>query len=323
MKIQSITDVIKNNLIIVGIFVLVIITSIVEPNFLKPMNFGNIIRQFGPLIMVALGMTFIIMGGMIDLSVGGIISLVGVVTVSLIDPIGQVAALIVGLTLGLICGLINSFLILKGGAFKQAEALFLTYGMSVVYGALALIYTGASPIFLSYSKTNYSIFTAIGTGSIGPVSVSFIIFLVCLLILYIIESKTHIGRSICLTGGNKIAARLAGIPTERTIVFIYAVSGVMSAIGAIVLLSRVTIVSPLMGKGYETQAILAVVVGGTALMGGKGSVLRTVIGTLLIILMSNCLNLLGVTTFIQYMLRGAILILAIWLDNRKQYSEGN
>ncbi|MDD1617733.1 MAG: ABC transporter permease [Methylococcaceae bacterium] len=323
MKIQSITDVIKNNLIIVGIFVLVIITSIVEPNFLKPMNFGNIIRQFGPLIMVALGMTFIIMGGMIDLSVGGIISLVGVVTVSLIDPIGQVAALIVGLTLGLICGLINSFLILKGGAFKQAEALFLTYGMSVVYGALALIYTGASPIFLSYSKTNYSIFTAIGTGSIGPVSVSFIIFLVCLLILYIIESKTHIGRSICLTGGNKIAARLAGIPTERTIVFIYAVSGVMSAIGAIVLLSRVTIVSPLMGKGYETQAILAVVVGGTALIGGKGSVLRTVIGTLLIILMSNCLNLLGVTTFIQYMLRGAILILAIWLDNRKQYSEGN
>ena len=323
MKIQSISDVIKNNLIIVGIFVLVIITSIVEPNFLKPMNIGNIIRQFGPLIMVALGMTFIIMGGMIDLSVGGIVSLVGVVTVSLIDPIGQVAALIVGLTLGLICGLINSFLILKGGALKQAEALFLTYGMSVVYGALALIYTGASPIFLSYSKTNYSIFTAIGTGSIGPVSVSFIIFLVCLLILYIIESRTHIGRSICLTGGNKIAARLAGIPTERTIVFIYAVSGVMSAIGAIVLLSRVTIVSPLMGKGYETQAILAVVVGGTALMGGKGSVLRTVIGTLLIILMSNCLNLLGVTTFIQYMLRGAILILAIWLDNRKQYSEGN
>lgn len=323
MIIKSITGLIKNNLIIVGIFILVIVTSIVEPNFLKPMNFGNIVRQFGPLIMVALGMTFIIVGGMIDLSVGGIISLVGVVTVSLIDPIGQVGALMVGLALGVVCGLINSFLILKGGAIKQAEALFITYGMSVVYGALALIYTGASPIFLSYSKTDYSIFTAIGTGSVGPVAVSFIIFLVCLLILYIIESRTHIGRSICLTGGNKIAARLAGIPTERTIVFIYVVSGLMSAIGAIVLLSRVTIVSPLMGKGYETQAILAVVVGGTALLGGKGSVIRTVIGTLLIILMSNCLNLLGVSTYIQYMLRGAILILAIWLDNRKQYSEGN
>ena len=108
------------------------------------------------------------------------------------------------------------------------------------------------------------------------------------------------------------AARLAGVPTEKTIVFIYAVSGIMAAIGAVVLASRVTIASPIMGKGYETQAILAVVVGGTALLGGKGSVLRTVIGTLLIIMMSNCLNLLGVTTYIQYMLRGAILILAIW-----------
>ena len=118
------------------------------------------------------------------------------------------------------------------------------------------------------------------------------------------------------------AARLAGIPTERTIVFIYAVSGVMAAIGAVVLASRVTIASPLMGKGYETQAILAVVVGGTALLGGRGSVLWTVIGTLVIILMNNSLNLMGVSTYIQYMLRGAILILAIWLDSQRQSSEG-
>jgi len=273
--------------------------------------------------MLSLGMTFIIKGGFIDLSVGGIISLVAVVTVSLIDPIGQAAALLVGIIVGLICGLLNSFLIVKGGALKQAEALFLTYGMSVVYTAIALIYTGAAPIFLTYSETDYSMFTAIGEGFVGPFSVSFIIFLVCLVILYIIESRTHIGRSISLTGGNITAARLAGVPTERTIVFIYAVCGIMAAIGAIVLASRVTIASPIMGRGYETQAILAVVVGGTALLGGKGSVIRTVIGTLLIIMMSNCLNLLGVTTYIQYMLRGAILILAIWLDNRKQYSEGH
>jgi ribose transport system permease protein len=323
MKIQSINNFLRNNLIIVGIFILAIITSFVEPNFLTIGNLQNVMRQFGPLIMVSLGMTFVIMGGMIDLSVGGIISLVAVVTISLIDTIGQFPALMIGLAIGLICGLVNSFLILKGGALKQAEALFITYGMSVVFTALALIYTGAAPVFLSYSKTDYSIFTAIGTAFIGPISLSFIIFLICLLILYTIESRTHIGRAICLTGGNKIAARLAGVPVDKSIVFMYAVTGMMSAIGAVILVSRVTIASPLMGKGYETQAILAVVVGGTALLGGKGSVIRTVIGTLLIILMSNCLNLLGVTTYIQYMLRGAILILAIWLDNRKQFSEGN
>jgi ribose transport system permease protein len=120
-----------------------------------------------------------------------------------------------------------------------------------------------------------------------------------------------------------VAARLAGISIDKTIIFIYAISGVMTAIGAVILVARVTLASPVMGTPYTTNAILAVVVGGTALMGGKGSVLWTVVGTLLLILMGNCLNLMGVSTYIQYMLRGVILILAIWLDNRKQFSEGN
>jgi ribose transport system permease protein len=128
-------------------------------------------------------------------------------------------------------------------------------------------------------------------------------------------------------GENMVASRLTGIPITRTVVFIYAASGVMTAIGAVVLISRVTLASPVIGGaiggGYETQAILAVVVGGTALLGGRGSVLWTVIGTLVIILMNNSLNLMGVSTYIQYMLRGAILIAAIWLDSQRQSSEGN
>jgi ribose transport system permease protein len=195
--------------------------------------------------------------------------------------------------------------------------------MSLVFGAVALIYTQGVTQFLTYSKTDISLFDAINSGNIGVVSISFIIFLICLIILYVIEKRTYLGRSIVLVGGNKVAARLAGIPISKSIVFIYAVSGVMAAIGAVILVARVTLASPVMGAPYTTQAILAVVVGGTALMGGKGSVVWTVIGTLLLILMGNCLNLMGVSTYIQYMLRGAILILAIWLDNRKQFSEGN
>jgi ribose transport system permease protein len=320
---QSIINSTKNNLILIGIAVLIIVTSLIEPQFLTSGNLENIIRQFGTLIMVALGMTFVIMAGFIDLSVGGIISLVAVVTTMMIDKVGQGPALMIGILIGLICGLLNSFLLLSSGALTQAEALFLTYGMSLVYGALALISTKGVTQFLTYSESDFSLFTKINEGRIGPFSVSFIIFLICLLILYVIESKTFIGRSIYLTGGNKVAARLAGIPITKSIVFIYAVSGIMTAIGTIILISRVTLASPVIGKGYETQAILAVVVGGTALLGGKGSVLRTVIGTLLLILLNNCLNLMGISTFIQYMLRGAILILAIWLDNRKQFAEGN
>jgi ribose transport system permease protein len=323
MTMQSITKLVRNNLILVGIAVLIIVTSLVEPQFLTSANIENILRQFGTLIFVALGMTFVIMAGFIDLSVGGIISLVAVVTVTFIDKVGQGPAIMIGITIGLICGLLNSFLILSSGALTQAEALFLTYGMSLVFGAVALIYTQGVTQFLTYSKTDISLFNLINSGNIGIVSISFIIFIVCLLILYIVEKRTYIGRSIVLVGGNKVAARLAGIPISKTIVFIYAVSGVMTAIGTVILVARVTLASPVMGIPYMTNAILAVVVGGTALIGGKGSVLWTVMGTLLLILMGNCLNLMGVSTYIQYMLKGAILILAIWLDNRKQFSEGN
>jgi len=317
---------VKGNLIIVGIVILIIVTSIIEPKFLTLGNFENIIRQFGVLIFVALGMTFVIMGGFIDLSVSGIISLVVVVMVSLVDPIGQVNAIIVGILIGLACGLLNSFLIISCGALTQAEALFLTYGMGLVYAALALMYTEGMTIFLSYAETPITIFNAIGTGSLGSIPIAFIIFFVCLVILFIIQRWTYIGRSIVLIGENIVASRLSGIPITKSVVFIYAVSGVMTAIGAVNLISRVMLASPVIGGaiggGYETQAILAVVVGGTAMSGGRGSVLWTVIGALVLTLMNNSLNLMGVSSYIQMMLRGAILILAILLDRQKQISEG-
>jgi ribose transport system permease protein len=308
----------RDYLVLVMILILVLITAIVEPSFLSGRNMTNVMRQFGPLVMVALGMTFVIIGGFIDLSVAGILSLVAVVTVSLIDPIGQVPALLVGVGLGTLCGFVNSILLLGSGALTQAEALFITYGMSVVYSGVALIICGGSTKHMSWVERSTSVFDAIGAGSVGFLSISFIIFLVSLAILFIFQNKTYMGRSICLTGGNKTAAKLAGIPVDRSIIMIYTISGLMTALGAIILFSRVTTASPILGKGYETNAILAVVVGGTTLAGGKGSVLRTVLGTVLVILLSNCLNLLGVSVYMQYMLKGAILVLAIWLDNRKQ-----
>jgi len=317
---QTAINFLKTNPIYVAIAALVIATSFVEPRFLTGSNLDNIVRQFGTLIFAALGMTFVIMAGFIDLSIGGIISLVAVVTVTMIDKVGQGPAILIGISIGLGCGLLNSALILTSGALSQAESLFITYGMSLVYSALALMYVQGVTQFLTYSVTDISIFNLINAGGIGILSVSAMLFLVCLAVLYIIERRTYMGRAVVLTGGNKVAARLAGIPISRSIVMIYAISGVLSAIGAVVLVSRVTLADPTMGTPYMTQAILAVVVGGTALIGGRGSVLWTVVGTLLLILLNNCLNLLGVSSYIQFMLRGVILILAIWLDTAKQAS---
>jgi ribose transport system permease protein len=298
---------------------LVLITIAVEPRFLSGENVSNIMRQFGPLIMVALGMTYIIIGGYIDLSVAGIMSLVSVVTLSLIDPIGQVPALAAGLGIGVLCGFINSALLISSGGLTQAEALFFTYGMSVVYSAIALIYTGGMTKHMSYIVADYSLFKAVGAGSVGPLSVSFLVFLAFFALLYLIQSRTYVGRCMRVTGGNIACARLCGIPVERSVVFVYVVSGFMSALGSLVLFSRVTTASPVMGKGYEMNAILAVVVGGTALTGGRGGVLRTVFGTILVILLSNCMNLLGVSVYMQFIMKGAILVAAIWLDHLKQH----
>ena len=315
---QTLGNFLKDNPIYFAIAGLVLVTSVVEPKFLTVNNFNNIVLSSGTLIFAALGMTFVIMAGFIDLSIGGIISLVAVVTVTLVDKVGQGPAILIGIAIGLTCGLVNSALIITSGALTQAESLFITFGMSLVYGAVALMYTQGVTQFLTYSESDISIFEAINAGGIGPLSVFAMMFLASLAVLFIIERRTYMGRAVVLTGGNKVAARLAGIPISRSIVMIYAISGVMSAIGAIVLVSRVTLADPTMGTPYMTQAILAVVVGGTALVGGRGSVLWTVVGVFLLTLLNNCLNLLGVSSYVQFMLWGVILIAVIWLDTVKQ-----
>ena len=305
-------------LVLVAIALLVIITVIVEPKFLTGDNLTNIMRQFGPLSLVSLGMTLVIIGGFIDLSVAGIISLVAVVTVSLIDKFGQFNALLIGLALGAGLGCLNSIILLTAGATTQAKALFITYGMSAVFSAVALIYTDGSTQHMSWLTTPQTLFTAVGSGTVGVFSISFLVFLFCLAALYIFQTKTYSGRSISYTGGNMTAAELSGIPVKRSVVLIYTISGLMAAISAVVLFSRITTAAPIIGKGYETNAILSVEVGGTTLKGGKGSVLRTTQGDMLVTLMSNCMNLLGVAPYMQVVLKGTILVTAIWLDNRKE-----
>jgi ribose transport system permease protein len=315
---QTIGNFLRDNPIYVAIVGLVVVTSLVEPKFLTASNFENIIRSAGTLIFAALGMTFVIMAGFLDLSIGGIISLVAVVTVTMIDQVGQGPAILIGVSVGMICGLINSGLILSSGALTQAESLFITYGMSLVYGAVALMYVQGVTQFLTYSETDISLFDAINSGTIGFLSVFTVMAIVGFAILLVIERRTYMGRAVVLTGGNKVAARLAGIPISKSIVMIYVISGLMSAIGAVVLVSRVTLADPTMGTPYMTQAILAVVVGGTALAGGRGSVLWTVVGVFLLVLLNNCLNLLGVSSYVQFMIWGIILIIVIWLDTVKQ-----
>jgi ribose transport system permease protein len=301
-----------------AILILVIITAILEPKFLMIQNITNIMSQLGPLSFFAMGMTFAIVCGFIDLSIVGVINIVAVTTISLIEPLGQVPALFIGLGLGAILGFFNSLLIVSAGAMSLFDALFITFGMSTVYSALALIISGGLTQQMRWITRDTSVFDTIGSGSVGAFPFPIIIFVVCLVLLHIFLSKTYKGRSIMLTGGNMTAARLAGINNKKTVMLVFTLSGLLAAMGSIVMFSRITTASPKLGSGYEMNAILAVVVGGTTLDGGNGGVLRTLFGVILVALLSNCMNLLGVSTHIHSVMSGVIFIAAIWLDKRKE-----
>lgn len=315
---QKLSSSIKNNPIIIAILALLIVTYIVEPNLVSMQNLRNIISQLGPLALMSLATTLVLICGFRDLSAPGIINLSAYITMMLIEPCGQVASIILGLGFGAVIGWINSKIILSSGATKPSETLFITYGLQAVYNSIALIIGGAINIQMVNISRNTSIYHAIGVGRVGIFTVPSIIFLVAMFLLHIFYSKTYWGRAISLTGGNRIAATIAGVPTKKTITLVFTFSGVMCALVGIVLFSRIERVQYGIGTGYDFQSLLSVVIGGTSMRGGQGSIAKTFVGVLFITLLSNCLDLLGVNTYLKSAVTGVILIIALWLDTRKQ-----
>ncbi len=306
-----------DHMLIVILILLAIITAIVEPNFLSVGNLTSIMRRFGAPAFVALGLTFAIICGFIDLSLPGLVNFSAVMAIYLINPLGQVGALLVTLAFGLFAGFLNGLLITRSGGTTQAEGLFITFGMSLVWSAAAMLLSQGKTQQLRWSTKDYSLFTFLGSYKIGFIPIAVIIFIIALIFLNFFQKKTFAGRCMCLVGGNKTAARLSGIHVNKTILSAFMISGFMTVIGAVMLMSRVTTASPTVGVGYDTNAILAVVVGGTSLAGGKGNVFGTMLGVLLVTLLANCMNLLGISTHMQNVMNGAVLLLAIWADGRK------
>ncbi len=317
-KSNAVAAFLKENMVLCGILVLCIVTAIIEPKFLGTQNINNVLKQLGPLPFAALGMTFVITAGFNDLSIPGTLSLVGVVVIYMIDIVGQVGALVIGVGLGALLGWINGWVLTTAGAMVQAEVLFITYGMSSVWTAVGLIITEAETMRMTRCVNDFSIFTTIGTKNFGVVPLVLILFFIILLGMHFFLKKTIWGRNVCLIGGNKDAANLVGVNVKSTMRMVYMINGLTAGLASIALLSRTTVATATSGMGYETNAILCVVVGGTSLKGGKGSVIRTMIGVVLITLLGNCMNMLNLSTYMQTVMRGAVLVIAIWLDNRKE-----
>lgn len=304
--IRTIRSAVRSNGLQMAILVVIIITGIVEPSFFKFNNILNVLRQVSIIGIIACGMTYCIIGGVFDLSVGSVVSLTGVITIlSINGGINEFLAMFLGIMAGLVIGCINGMLISVIGG-RSGEAFIITYGMQVVGAAVALF--PSNGLFIA-GRVSEGAFKSLGK---GPMPI--IIFLGVAVILQFLLVKTKYGRQLCYIGSNMKAAKMSGIRVIPNRISHFVISGFLAGLAALILCSRVTSANPTAGLGFEMDAIAAVVVGGTSLNGGNGSVLRTVIGTIVIGIMSNALNILGITAYHQQIVKGLLILMAVGLD---------
>lgn len=293
--------------VIVALLVLVVIASFLSDRFLTAPNLLNVLRQVSIVGILALGMTFVILTAGIDLSVGSILGISVVIFAGFVDSSSVPVAIALGLGAGVLVGVANGL----GIAYAGIPPFIMTLGTLSFVRGLCFIYTGGTPIPILDEG-----FFFIGNGSLLGIPIPSIILIVSLFVCAAVLILTPFGRSIYALGSNEDAARLSGVPVNRYKVAVYAISGFFAGLAGLVYSSQLSIGTPIAGQGYELDAIAAVVVGGTSLFGGKGSVFGTFVGTLIIGILANILNLNGVDPFVQQLFKGALIIVAVFIMGR-------
>lgn len=300
-------DVIKKQILLFVLIALVIIASLVSDVFLTVDNLLNILRQVTIFGIISFGLTFVLLTGNIDLSVGSIVSLISVMFVDL-QRYNPVLAVLACLVVGLAIGLFNGFIVGKLGVNSTIS----TLAMMILIQGLAMFYTKGYGIFVNFNSS----LLFIGRGYVLHIPMPVIIFLFVLFISYILLQKTVLGKRIYATGGKEQVAILYGIKTSNIKMLVYVISGVCCVISAFILSARIGDARPEQGAIYLFDAITAVILGGTSLYGGKGGVINTLIGILIIGILGNFFVLIGIEYFYQLFFKGLILILAVWIDIR-------
>jgi ribose transport system permease protein len=293
---------------VVAFVVLVLIAASASEVFFTPRNVSNLFRQIVTNGLVSLGMLVTILTGGIDLSVGSIVALAGIMAAGLTDQIGLPLGILVALGAGVLAGSVNGFIIAR---FKLAPFIVTLATMSAIRGAV-YVYSEIPQV-----PENPTFRALLGGGFIGPVPVPALIMLVFYILVRLFLNRTTSGRAIVAIGGNEEAVRLAGINVGENIWLAYAMSGFFSALAGVLVASRLGIAQPSVGAGYELDAIAACVIGGATLGGGSGGVIGTFAGVLTLGLIDNLLNLFGVQTYYQQIVKGLIIVLAV-LARRRQ-----
>jgi len=291
---------------LIGLILIVVVFAILVPGFVSERNLVNILQQSSINACLALGMTLVIISGGIDLSVGPTAAIAAVLSATLLVAGYPVPiAILGGLGVGAVCGLVNGVLV----AYVGLQPFIVTLGTLSTYRAVALIYTGGNPV-LGIPPAFRTIFN----GSVAGIPHSVIIVACVAIAAWILLKKTPIGEYLLAVGGNEEASYVAGVPIAVTKITAYVISGALAALASLILIGRLGAAEPILGNLWELDAIAAAAIGGASLMGGKGSIIGTILGAIILGAMRNGLTLMNVQAFYQLLATGLIILVAMIID---------
>ena len=305
----------------IALALLVIVLSIVEPSFRAPSNLMNLLRQASFNGLIAFGMTLVILSDGIDLSVGSVFALSAIICAELlVFGMPAVLAVLIALVAGTALGAISGLLVTKG----RLQPFIATLITMTAYRGLAKIITSGKPISqLANSATSGDFFfKAMGKGSVLiaetiKIPIPAIVLVVAFLIVYFILNKTTFGRRIYATGSNAKCANLVGVNTAKIKIACYSISGFLSALAGLLMISRPDSAQPTLGSGYELDAIAAVALGGTSMSGGRGKITGTIAGVLIIAVLNNGLNIMDVSSYYQEVIKAVVILVAVLSDRKR------
>ena len=314
LKTVSIKDRLIEQKTLIALVVMIVIVSFLNPHFFTTGNILNILRQTAINAVMAVGMTLVILTAGIDLSVGSVLALCGAIGASLIAvQMPVIVAVGAALGAGAILGGISGIIIAKG----KVQAFIATLVSMTLVRGLTLVYTDGRPISTGFTDVADS-FAFIGTGYLFGIPFPIWIMAFTFGAAWYLLNHTRLGRYIYALGGNEEATRLSGINVDRIKIAVYAIAGFLSALSGLIVTSRLSSAQPTAGYGYELDAIAAVVLGGTSLMGGKGTIMGTLLGALIIGFLNNALNLLDVSSYYQMIAKALVILLAVLVDTKSK-----
>ncbi|HEY0210935.1 ribose ABC transporter permease [Acerihabitans sp.] len=297
---------------LIALLVLIAVVSSMSANFFSLNNLFNILQQTSVNAIMAVGMTLVILTAGIDLSVGSLLALTGAIAASVVGlEMNVMVAVGASLALGAAIGAVTGLIVAKG----KVQAFIATLVMMLLLRGITMVYTNGSPVNTGFSDAA----DAFGWFGIGrplgvptPVWIMAVVFLAAWYMLH----HTRLGRYIYALGGNEAATRLSGISVDRVKIIVYSLCGLLAALAGIIEVARLSSAQPTAGTGYELDAIAAVVLGGTSLSGGKGRIMGTLVGALILGFLNNGLNLLSVSSYYQMIVKAVVILLAVLVDNK-------